>query len=149
MTGFCSSLQKNFDSLIIFLLKSNVEQGFEIVCCVLLVSIDSSFFGEKVNQQSHVIVLQSLECRTLWVIHTFIEFELPEDAQAAIDNMNDGEMSGRTLRVNMAKPMKMKEGSSRPVWASDEWLQKYAGASLAEGGVGADRPKQGLDPQGE
>ena len=28
----------------------------------------------------------------------------------------------------------------RPVWASDEWLQKYAGASLAEGGVGQDRP---------
>merc|ERR1719445_1161636 len=79
----------------------------------------------------------------------FIEFELPEDAQAAIDNMNDGEMFGRTLRVNMAKPMKMKEGSSRPVWASDEWLQKYAGASLAEGGVGADRPKQGLEPQGD
>ena len=79
----------------------------------------------------------------------FIEFELPEDAQAAIDNMNDGEMFGRTLRVNMAKPMKMKEGSSRPVWASDEWLQKYAGASLAEGGVGADKPKQGLEPQGE
>merc|ERR1719445_2540554 len=79
----------------------------------------------------------------------FIEFELPEDAQAAIDNMNDGEMFGRTLRVNMAKPMKMKEGSSRPVWASDEWLQKYAGASLAEGGVGADRPKQGLEPQEE
>eukprot|EP00092_Neocalanus_flemingeri_P014993 GFUD01016192.1.p1 GENE.GFUD01016192.1~~GFUD01016192.1.p1 ORF type:complete len:344 (-),score=122.61 GFUD01016192.1:120-1151(-) len=77
----------------------------------------------------------------------FIEFELPEDAQAAIDNMNDGEMFGRTLRVNMAKPMKMKEGSSRPVWASDEWLQKYAGASLAEGGVGADRPNQGLVPQ--
>ena len=77
----------------------------------------------------------------------FIEFELPEDAQAAIDNMNDGEMFGRTLRVNMAKPMKMKEGSSRPVWASDEWLQKYAGASLAEGGVGADRPSPGLVPQ--
>ena len=26
------------------------------------------------------------------------------------------------------------------MWASDEWLQKYAGASLAEGGVGQDRP---------
>ena len=48
-------------------------------------------------------------------------------AQGAIDNMNDSELFGRTLRVNLAKPMKIKEGSSRPVWASDEWLQKYAG----------------------
>ena len=37
--------------------------------------------------------------------------------QAAIDNMNDGEMFGRTLRVNFAKPMKISEGSTRPVWA--------------------------------
>jgi peptidyl-prolyl isomerase E (cyclophilin E) len=43
--------------------------------------------------------------------------------------MNDSELYGRTLRVNLAKPMKIKEGSSRPVWASDEWLQKYAGQS--------------------
>ena len=28
----------------------------------------------------------------------FIEFELPEDAQAAIDNMHDSELYGRTLR---------------------------------------------------
>jgi len=63
----------------------------------------------------------------------FIEFEDASDAAAAIDNMNDGEMFGRTLRVNLAKPMRAKEGSSRPVWASDEWLQKYAGASLPGG----------------
>ena len=31
--------------------------------------------------------------------------------------MNDGEMFGRTLRVNFAKPMKISEGSTRPVWA--------------------------------
>lgn len=29
----------------------------------------------------------------------------------------------------MAKPQKAKEGSSRAVWADDEWLKKYAGAS--------------------
>lgn len=43
----------------------------------------------------------------------FIEFELAEDAAAAIDNMNDGELFGRTIRVNAAKPMSIKEGSSR------------------------------------
>merc|ERR1712098_503234 len=70
----------------------------------------------------------------------FIEFENAEDASAAIDNTNDGERFGRTLRVNLAKPMRSKEGGNRAVWADDEWLQKYAGASLAEGGVGQDRP---------
>ena len=53
----------------------------------------------------------------------FIEYELPEDAQAAIDNMNDSEMFGRTLRVNIAKPLRIKENSSRPVWQDEEWLQ--------------------------
>ncbi|XP_048759992.2 peptidyl-prolyl cis-trans isomerase E-like [Ostrea edulis] len=57
----------------------------------------------------------------------FVEFELAEDAAAAIDNMNDSEMFGRTLRVNMAKPMKIKDGSSRAVWSEDTWLQEYAG----------------------
>jgi len=79
----------------------------------------------------------------------FIEFELPEDAQAAIDNMNDGELFGRTLRCNLAKPMKIKEGSTRPVWATDEWLQKYAGASLAAGGAntGDGNVAPGLEPK--
>lgn len=57
----------------------------------------------------------------------FIEFELQEDAQAAIENMNDSELYGRTLRVNLAKPMRLRENSSRPVWADDEWLSKYSG----------------------
>ncbi|XP_042866304.1 peptidyl-prolyl cis-trans isomerase E-like [Penaeus japonicus] len=67
----------------------------------------------------------------------FIEFELPEDAAAAIDNMNESELFGRTIRVNLAKPQKAKEGSSRAVWADDEWLKKYAGATL-EGQEGAE-----------
>lgn len=37
---------------------------------------------------------------------------------------------GRTVRVNIAKPQRAKEGSTRPVWASDEWLQKFSGATL-------------------
>ena len=80
--------------------------------------------------------------------------------------MNDGEMFGRTLRVNFAKPMKISEGSTRPVWArydttghltvlvtnyshsaySDEWLQKYAGASLTEGVASTDKENPGLVP---
>uniref|UniRef100_A0A0M3IAP6 Peptidyl-prolyl cis-trans isomerase E n=1 Tax=Ascaris lumbricoides TaxID=6252 RepID=A0A0M3IAP6_ASCLU len=53
----------------------------------------------------------------------FVEFELAEDAAAAIDNMNDSEMFGRTIRCNFARPPKANERSQRPVWADDEWLK--------------------------
>ncbi|XP_026726446.1 peptidyl-prolyl cis-trans isomerase A isoform X2 [Trichoplusia ni] len=60
----------------------------------------------------------------------FIEFENAEDAAAAIDNMNDSELFGRTIRVNIAAPQRIKEGSTRPVWSEDTWLQKHAGETL-------------------
>lgn len=63
----------------------------------------------------------------------FVEFEQAEDAAAAIDNMNDSELFGRTIRVNIAKPMKIKEGSTRPVWADDSWLKEHAGETLNKG----------------
>lgn len=62
----------------------------------------------------------------------FIEFEAAEDAAAAIDNMNDSELFGRTIRVNLAKPQKIKEGSTRPVWSEDTWLQKHAGETIKD-----------------
>nr|WJH19511.1 Peptidyl-prolyl cis-trans isomerase E [Euglena gracilis] len=34
----------------------------------------------------------------------FVEFELQEDAAAAIENMNGAELFGRVLRVNLARP---------------------------------------------
>lgn len=37
---------------------------------------------------------------------------------------------GRTIRCNIAKPQRIKEGSTRPVWSEDDWLQKHAGATL-------------------
>ena len=37
---------------------------------------------------------------------------------------------GRTIRVNVAKPQRIKENSIKPVWAEDAWLQKYAGKTL-------------------
>uniref|UniRef100_A0A8C0G686 Peptidyl-prolyl cis-trans isomerase E n=1 Tax=Chelonoidis abingdonii TaxID=106734 RepID=A0A8C0G686_CHEAB len=54
------------------------------------------------------------------------------DAAAAIDNMNESELFGRTIRVNLAKPMRIKEGSSRPVWSDDDWLKKFSGKTLEE-----------------
>ncbi|KAL1489865.1 hypothetical protein ABEB36_013794 [Hypothenemus hampei] len=62
----------------------------------------------------------------------FIEFESSEDASAAVDNMNDAELFGRTIRVNVAKPQRIKEGSTRPVWSEDTWLQKYAGETIKD-----------------
>jgi len=58
----------------------------------------------------------------------FVEFELEEDAKAAIDNMHESEIFGRTIRVNVARPTHQKtEGlSHRPVWADEDWLKKYA-----------------------
>ncbi|CAB1330777.1 unnamed protein product, partial [Coregonus sp. 'balchen'] len=65
----------------------------------------------------------------------FIEFELAEDAAAAIDNMNESELFGRTIRVNIAKPMRIKKGSSRPVWSDDDWLKKFSGTTAEEAEV--------------
>lgn len=50
----------------------------------------------------------------------FIEFELVEDAAAAIDNMHESELYGRTIVTNIAKPSK--KNSSRAVWSTDEWM---------------------------
>ncbi|XP_039745185.1 peptidyl-prolyl cis-trans isomerase isoform X2 [Pararge aegeria] len=44
--------------------------------------------------------------------------------------MNDSELFGRTIRVNIAAPQRIKEGSTRPVWSEDSWLQKHAGETL-------------------
>ena len=48
--------------------------------------------------------------------------------------MNESELYGRTIRVNVARPKMLKEGSSRPVWSEDTWLKKHAGQTLEEGG---------------
>ncbi|KAK7592999.1 hypothetical protein V9T40_007751 [Parthenolecanium corni] len=72
----------------------------------------------------------------------FIEFEAAEDAAAAIDNMNESELFGRTIRVNLAKPQKVREGSTRAVWADDDWLQKHAGKSVDEMRAEAEKENQ-------
>jgi peptidyl-prolyl isomerase E (cyclophilin E) len=75
----------------------------------------------------------------------FVEFESAEDAVDAQDNMNDAEIYGRTIRVNIAKPIKMKESSARAVWAEDSWLQKHAGGEGHKEGEehAADSPDEG------
>jgi RNA recognition motif-containing protein len=43
----------------------------------------------------------------------FVEFEEPQDAQAAIDNMHLAELYGKVIKVNLARPIRLKEGSMR------------------------------------
>ncbi|KAI8367308.1 peptidyl-prolyl cis-trans isomerase E [Blakeslea trispora] len=56
----------------------------------------------------------------------FVEFELPEDCQAAMDNMHLAELYGKVIRVQMAKPHNVTATSHRAVWTEESWLQKYA-----------------------
>ncbi|CAN8005565.1 unnamed protein product [Ixodes hexagonus] len=77
----------------------------------------------------------------------FVEFEQAEDAVAAIDNMNDSELFGRTIRVNVAKPMKIKEGSTRAVWSEDSWLRQHAGETLNEEAEAVPTPPASANPQ--
>lgn len=53
------------------------------------------------------------------------------------------------MRVNIAKPQRIKEGSNRPVWAEDAWLQKHAGATLTNDNkdkIDENSEKQETDP---
>lgn len=62
----------------------------------------------------------------------FLTFELEEDAAEAMYNMNNSELLGRVLKVNIAKPMSVKQGSNKPVWAeADEWAEKLHESSQA------------------
>lgn len=66
----------------------------------------------------------------------FVEFELEEDAAAAMDNMNNAELYGRTLRVNIAKPPKTVGGKA--VWNDEGWLNDQAGKSKEESSKAAE-----------
>ncbi|KAF9360011.1 hypothetical protein BGX26_010762 [Mortierella sp. AD094] len=61
----------------------------------------------------------------------FIEFDLPADALAAQDNMHLSELFGKTIKVNLAKPLKggsgpggIGRGPEKAIWADEDWLKK-------------------------
>lgn len=62
----------------------------------------------------------------------FVEFEAAEDAKAAMDNMHEAELFGRTIRVNVAKPTMGGKNSLKPVWAEEGFLQEHSGPLAAE-----------------
>eukprot|EP01134_Creolimax_fragrantissima_P002441 CFRG2441T1 len=55
----------------------------------------------------------------------FVEFETAEDSNAAVDNMHESELFGRTLAVNHAKDKQLNERSMKPVWSEESWLQQH------------------------
>ncbi|OWZ24834.1 Peptidyl-prolyl cis-trans isomerase E [Phytophthora megakarya] len=67
----------------------------------------------------------------------FVEFDEEADARAAIDNMDDSELFGRTLRVAIAKPDRPKLGSNKPVWAETDETMGAAQAPT----YGNDKPQ--------
>lgn len=49
----------------------------------------------------------------------YVEFELPQDAKEAVDNMDGSELYGRTIKVAAAKPQKDSNeglGSKTAIW---------------------------------
>ncbi|KAL2825147.1 hypothetical protein BDW59DRAFT_146478 [Aspergillus cavernicola] len=59
----------------------------------------------------------------------YVEFDLPDDAKEAIDNMDGSELYGRTIKVAAAKPQKDSNeglGSKTAIWEQEGYLSKYA-----------------------
>jgi peptidyl-prolyl isomerase E (cyclophilin E) len=51
-----------------------------------------------------------------------VQFENPEDAEAAIDNMEGAQVLGKTLRVKYARKETAKLNSTVPVWEQEAFL---------------------------
>ncbi|KAL2008669.1 hypothetical protein VTN00DRAFT_6863 [Thermoascus crustaceus] len=59
----------------------------------------------------------------------YVEFELPQDAKEAIDNMDQSELYGRIIKVAAAKPQKDSNeglGSKTAIWEQEGYLAKHA-----------------------
>jgi peptidylprolyl isomerase len=58
----------------------------------------------------------------------YVEFDLPQDAKEAIDNMDGSEIYGRTIKVAPAKPQKDANeglGSKTAIWEQVRWALFY------------------------
>ena len=55
----------------------------------------------------------------------FVEYEEEEDAQHAIFNRHNSTMSDKTVVVEQARPTRSREMLQRPLWADEDYYQKY------------------------
>lgn len=62
----------------------------------------------------------------------FVEYELAEDCQAAMDNMHLSELYGKVIKVQLAKTINVTTTSNRAVWTDESWLQKYGNVEDVE-----------------
>jgi len=62
----------------------------------------------------------------------FLEFVESEDANEAIYNMDGAELFGKSLAVNVAQADKMKLGSNKALWSTDEWFRENSGVKEEE-----------------
>ncbi|KAJ9149279.1 Peptidyl-prolyl cis-trans isomerase E [Pleurostoma richardsiae] len=89
----------------------------------------------------------------------YVEFEDPEDAKEAIDNMDQSEFFGRVIKVSAAKAPKSADeglGSKKALWEQESWLAEHAvseedrlaaeqAEAQAQGDGRAEDPMQGLE----
>eukprot|EP00053_Salpingoeca_punica_P005631 m.55638 g.55638 ORF g.55638 m.55638 type:complete len:346 (-) comp13328_c0_seq1:159-1196(-) len=55
----------------------------------------------------------------------FVEFETAADAAAAVDNMNETELFGRTLKVNLARATSLKSNAGKAIWEDENWMKEH------------------------
>ncbi|KAK3191293.1 hypothetical protein K4F52_002503 [Lecanicillium sp. MT-2017a] len=81
----------------------------------------------------------------------YVEFDDSADAKEAIDNMDQAEFFGRTIRVSQAKAPKSAQeglGSKTAVWEQEGWLADNAAGEDGQNdndGPPAPDPMQGLE----
>lgn len=62
----------------------------------------------------------------------FVEYEDEEDADHAIFNKHNSLMNNNSLVVEHARPMRSKDILNRPIWADEDYHQKYVAPNNAE-----------------
>ncbi|KAK4202536.1 hypothetical protein QBC40DRAFT_168962, partial [Triangularia verruculosa] len=106
----------------------------------------NDFLGTRQNQQQ----LQESTHRGF----AYVEFEDEADAKEAIDNMDQAEIFGRTIKVSAAKIPKSAQsgglGSKTAVWEQEGWLAEHAVSeedklASEQAQNRADDPMQGLE----
>lgn len=74
----------------------------------------------------------------------FVEFDDEEDAEEAIANMDESELYGRVLTVNVARaPARGVSDNAKPIWADDFFYRKR----LAEEGFEIDDKQLEKEPE--
>lgn len=76
----------------------------------------------------------------------FVEFEDPDDAKEAIENMHESELYGRVIRCNLANP---KAARAQSAWAdADKWYEAL-GRGSGEGGEGGEEGVGNVEGEGQ